>query len=54
MKNLYIFPVITKRMEKLQQDLRVKEPAFLKQLKNSEVANKAKRFKITVAASMAI
>jgi hypothetical protein len=41
-------------MEKLQQDLRVKEPAFLKQLKNSNVSNKVKRFKITMAASMAV
>jgi len=42
------------KMQELQKQLRVSEPSFLKQLKNSRVAKKAKRFKITLAASMAV
>jgi hypothetical protein len=48
------FIVITNRMEKLQRDLLVKTPSFLKQLENSSVPKRAKRYKITMAASMAV
>ena len=41
-------------MESIQKQLKVSEPSFIKQLKNSEIAKKAKRFKITLAASMAV
>jgi hypothetical protein len=41
-------------MEAILKQLNIKEPSFMKQLKSSKIANKAKRYKITVAASMAV
>lgn len=41
-------------MKKLQGALKIEQPSFLKQLIPSEISKKAKRFKITMAASMAV
>jgi hypothetical protein len=41
-------------MNKLQKQLKIAQPGFLKQLASSKIANKSKRFKITMAASMAV
>lgn len=41
-------------MQKLQTQLNVEQPSFLKQLMASDVSKKATRFKITMAASMAV
>jgi hypothetical protein len=41
-------------MAKLQTQLKVEQPSFLNELKASDVSKKAKRFKITMAASMAV
>lgn len=41
-------------MQKLQTQLNVKQPSFLNELMASDISKKAKRFKITMAASMAV
>jgi len=41
-------------MENIQKELQIKQPEFLRQLASSEIAKTAKRFKITMAASMAV
>jgi hypothetical protein len=41
-------------MQKLQKQLKIEQPSFLNNLMASDVSKKAKRFKITMAASMAV
>jgi hypothetical protein len=41
-------------MANIQKELQIKQPEFLRQLASSVVAKKAKRFKITMAASMGV